>query len=210
MVSWSVPRPMLRSLINVSDVRSSSFIVVILSIPRTSGSSPCPASCTLARLVRICVLPEPTMTLRANIGSIVMGIMFVYQAVIPAGITWSGLPYYSISLSLNVLLTLMIVVRLIVHARNARTALGTTGIGGLYKAVITMLVESCAIFTVSSLLVIGPWGAGISPIVNLFMPILYQTQVRAIPRLPYSDGSADVTMDWTGHRPTACHPASRQ
>ena len=210
MVSWSVPRPMLRSLIHMSDVRFSSFIVVILYIPRASGSSPSPASCTLARLVRICVLHAPAMTLRTNIGSIAMGITFVYQAVIPAGITWSGLPYYSISLSLNVLLTLMIIIRFIVHARNTRTALGTTGIGGLYKAVITMLVESCAIFTVSSLLVIGPWGAGISPIVNLFMPILYQTQVRAIPRLRYSDRLADVTMDWIGHRPAACHPASRQ
>ena len=210
MVSWSVPRPMLHSLIHVSDVRSSSFIVVILCIPRTSGSLHSPASCTSARLVRICVLHDPAMTLRANIGSIVMGITFVYQAVIPTGITWSGLPYYSILLPVNVILTLMIVVRLIVHARNSRAALGTTGIGGLYKAVITMLVESCAIFTVSSLLVIGPWGAGISPIVNLFMPILYQTQVRAIPRLRYSDRLADVTMDWTGHRPATCHPASRQ
>ena len=104
----------------------------------------------------------------------------------------------------------MIVVRLIVQARNSRAALGTIGIGGLYKAAVAMLVESCAIFTVSSLLVIGPWGAGISPIVNLFMPILYQTQVRANPQPQYSDKLADVTMDWTGHHPAACHPASRQ
>ena len=210
MVSWSVPRPMLHSLIHVSDVRSSSFIVVILCIPRTSGSLHSPASCTSARLVRICVLHDPAMTLRANIGSIVMGITFVYQAVIPTGITWSALPCYSISLSLNVLLTLVIIIRLNVHARNTRVALGVTGIGGLYKAVITMLVESCAILAVSPLLVIGSRGAGISPIVNLFMPILYQTQVRAIPRLRYSDGSADGTVDWTGHRPAACHPASCQ
>ena len=210
MVSWSVPRPMLCSLINVSDVRSSSFIVVILYIPRASGSSPSPASCTLTRLVRIYVLPELAMTLRANIGSVVMGTISVYQAVMPAGITWSALPCYSISLSLNVLLTLVIIIRLNVHARNTRVALGVTGIGGLYKAVITMLVESCAILAVSPLLVIGSRGAGISPIVNLFMPILYQTQVRAIPRLRYSDGSADGTVDWTGHRPAACHPASCQ
>ena len=156
------------------------------------------------------VLHEPATTLRANTDSIAMGIAFVYQAVEPAGITWSGLPYYSISLSLNVLLTLMIVIRLIVHTRNTRTALGMTGIGGLCKAIITMLIESCAIFAVSSLLVIGPWGAGQSPIVNFFLPILYQTQVRPFPLLWYSDRLADVTTDRTGHRPTACHPASRQ
>ena len=139
-----------------------------------------------------------------------MGITFVYQAVILTGITWSGLPYYSISLSLNVLLTLMIIIRLIVHGRNTRAALGVTGIGGLYKTDITMLVESCAIFTVSSLLVIGPWGAGKSPIVNFFLPVLYQTQVCPFPRLWYSDRLVDVTMDWIGHRPTAYHPAGRQ
>ena len=117
--------------------------------------------------------------LTANISSIAMGILFVYQAVGPTGITWSGLPYYSISLSLNVLLTLMIVIRLIVHARSTRAALGMTGIGGLYKAVVTMLVESCAIFAVSSLLVIGTRSVIESfPIVNFFLPVLYQTQVR--------------------------------
>ena len=111
-----------------------------------------------------------------------MGILFVYQAVGPTGITWSGLPYYSISLSLNVLLTLMIVIRLIVHARSTRAALGMTGIGGLYKAVVTMLVESCAIFAVSSLLVIGTRSVIESfPIVNFFLPVLYQTQVRDFP-----------------------------
>ena len=150
------------------------------------------------------------MALRTNIGSIAMGTAFFYQSLGPAGITWSGLPYYSISLSLNILLTLMIVIRLTVHTRNTRTALGMTGICGLYKAVVTMLVESCAIFAVSSLLVIGPWGAGQSPIVNFFLPILYQTQVCAFPRLWYSDRLVDITMDWIGHCPTACHPASCQ
>ena len=49
-------------------------------------------------------------------------------------IPWSGLAYLSISLSLNVLLTLMIVIRLILHARNARVAMGITGGGGFCQA----------------------------------------------------------------------------
>ena len=104
-----------------------------------------------------------------------MGIMFVYQtAAGSAG--WSILPYLSISLSLNTLLTIVIVVRLILHARNTRNALGITGIGGLCKAIIAMLVESCALYALSSLLVIGPLGAE-NYASNTFLTILGQTQV---------------------------------
>ena len=112
-----------------------------------------------------------------------MGIALEYQST-KVGSTnfppWSGFPYYSISLSLNIPLTLMIVVRLILHARNIRTALEGTGIGGLCKAIITMLIESCVLYAVSSLLVIAPWGAS-SRIAYTFLPILDQTQVRAFP-----------------------------
>ena len=74
----------------------------------------------------------------------------------------------------------MIVIRLVLHARNTRTALGITGIGGLSRAIIIMLVESCALYAVSSLSVIGPLGAENSAS-NLFLPILAQTQVCAFP-----------------------------
>ena len=108
-----------------------------------------------------------------------MGATFIYQtAKLLQGIEWAIIPYFSISLSLNVLLTLMIIIRLILHARSTRTALGIAGIGGLCKAVITMLVESCAIFTVNSLLVVGPLGAS-NVVSNLFTVILGQTQVSA-------------------------------
>jgi len=85
--------------------------------------------------------------------------------------------YLSISLSLNILLTLMIVIRLVMHTRNVRAVMGNPGgIGGLYKTVITMLIESCALYAVSSLLVIGQSSA---PIVDIFFPILAETQVIA-------------------------------
>ena len=94
-----------------------------------------------------------------------------------------GLLYLSISVSLNVLLTLMIVIRLILHGRNVRTATGSpAGISGLYKAIVTMLIESSAIYAVTSLLVIGLWVVG-SHAVNTFLPILSEIQVRTFPRL---------------------------
>ena len=108
-----------------------------------------------------------------------MSIAFIYQTTAALGRTWSPLPYYSITLSLNTLLTLMIVIRLIVHARNTRAAMGVPGIGGLYKVIVATLIESSAIYGVSSLLVIVSW-ASTNPVVNVFLPILRETQVRAL------------------------------
>ena len=105
--------------------------------------------------------------------------MVIYQSAVQFNDVWSAIPYFSISLSLNVLLTLMIVIRLILHTKKIRTALGFAGIGGLCKVIVTMLVESCAIYAVSSLLVIGPWAAHENPIGNFFTFILPEARVRA-------------------------------
>ena len=45
----------------------------------------------------------------------------------------------------------MVVVRIALHIRNARDAMGLTGIGGLCKAAVAMLIESCALNAVSLL-----------------------------------------------------------
>ena len=81
-----------------------------------------------------------------------MGVAFIYGSSRPnsitlenATITEFGAPYFAISATLNVILTLMIVIRLILHSRNVRNTIGpSAGAGGLYKAIVTMLVESCA------------------------------------------------------------------
>ena len=104
-----------------------------------------------------------------------------------------GIPYLSISVSLNILLTLMIVIRLVLHGRNLRATTGSAvGIRGLYKAVSTMFIESCALFAMTSLVVVGAlfWaGNSNTPkiyypgtyVVDIFFPILAETQVRAFP-----------------------------
>ena len=52
-----------------------------------------------------------------------------------------GLPYLANLISLNILLTLMIVTRLILYVRNIRTAMrGPDGIIELYKAIVTVLI----------------------------------------------------------------------
>ena len=89
--------------------------------------------------------------------------------------------YFSISILLNIVLTFMIITRLILHTRNTRAAMGMTGLDGLSKAIVTMLIESCALYTASSLLVIG---SSIIPngLLGFFWPIFSQIQVRAFRR----------------------------
>ena len=88
-----------------------------------------------------------------------------------------GVPYFSISIAINVLLTLMIATRLILHSRNTRNALGApAGAGGLYEAIVAMLIESCALYSVSSLLYIITWTTR-SWVSIAFLFLLTQTQV---------------------------------
>lgn len=115
-----------------------------------------------------------------------MGILLIYQTSQPESSIWNtvainfGLPYFSISLSLNILLTLMIVTRLALHSRNIRSAMGApAGASGLYETIITVLVESCAIYAVTSLLFVGSWGAK-SHVADIFLPILAEIQVRTV------------------------------
>ena len=117
-------------------------------------------------------------TLRTDACDIALGILLIYQTIthIPDTI-WFGLPYLSLSLSLNVLLTLMIVVRLVLHGRNVRAATGSSaGISGLYKTIATMLIESSVPFALTSLLAVGPQSSVMS---DIFMPALAEAQVRA-------------------------------
>ena len=74
----------------------------------------------------------------------------------------------------------MIVVRLILYNRSARAVTGETESGGMYKAIVTMVIESCALYAVNSLLFIGLWGAQ-NYAESIFLPILAETQVRVFP-----------------------------
>ena len=120
-----------------------------------------------------------------------MGIVLIYyQQSEPDCITGGpgtasiGIPYFSISVSLNALLTLMIVTRLVLHSRLVRDAMGPLlRPTGLYNAVTSMLVESCALYAVTFILFIGAWGTG-SPAQFVLFPFLAQAQVRAVFTFP--------------------------
>ena len=74
----------------------------------------------------------------------------------------------------------MIVTRLILHSQDVQNTIGDLGtVSGLYKAVVTMLIESCALYAISFILFIGPWGAH-SPLQFTFLPILAEIQVCVV------------------------------
>ena len=95
--------------------------------------------------------------------------------------------YFSVCLSLNVLLTLMIVLRLIVHVRNIRNSTGDPdGSGGLHKAaatVVMMLIESYALYAGVLLAYTIPSALN-SWVVNLFSGVLGAVQVRVVLTIP--------------------------
>ena len=130
-------------------------------------------------------LRKSTEMLSANVTDVAMGIAFSCQVSRWSGFMESlaanvGIPYFSISISLNVLLTLMISGRLILHSRNIRNALGApAGVTGLCKAIVTTLIESCALYAVCSLLFIASWAAK-NWVAYFFLPILAQIQVRGV------------------------------
>jgi len=149
--------------------------------------------------------------LEAHLDSIATGTLFLFQNRGGAlSNLCSGLVYFSISLSLNVTLTLATVVRLVLHGKNVRATTGTpAGLSGPYKIIATTLVESSALFTASSLLVIGPLAAK-STVTDLFFPILAETQVRALPCPRSLGGLSNVTTDRVGHCFTAYHSTNCQ
>ena len=123
-------------------------------------------------------------TASSEINDTVVGIVFLYTAshpefvgyriIVGADIIISS---FLISLSLNVILTLMIATRLVLHGRNVQNATwGRDGVTRLYKAIVTMLIESCALYTVCLILWVGPYRAG-SSIQFITWPVVGETQV---------------------------------
>lgn len=74
----------------------------------------------------------------------------------------------------------MIAARLMLHSKRVRDSMGASSTATrLYKTIVTILIESCALFAISFVLFVGPWVAGY-PAADVFFLILVQTQVRAV------------------------------
>ena len=114
-----------------------------------------------------------------------MGIMTLYKTSRPdsslfSGITVSfGLPYFTISVALNVLLTLIIACWLLLHDRNLKEAIGFhSGISSIYRSIVTMLVESCALYAIVSICFIVPYAMS-DHASAIFLSMLSRVQIIA-------------------------------
>ena len=162
-------------------VRHPSSIVAIPSVAGVIGPSLFRALCILPLWVRTCALHGLTAKTSNDAYNTALGTIFIYESARPIGILSStpgitdfGTPAYSISLSLNILLTTMIIVRIVIHDSDFREKTGKSS--RLVKAVVAMLVESCALYTLSFVLYFGPWIAHNS-LANLFFTSFVAVQV---------------------------------
>ena len=121
--------------------------------------------------------------LSANLVDTVVGIMNVYYYsvtgfYVPLTLARIATAYFAISFSLNVLLTLMVIARLVQHRRNIQHAMGTSEATGLYTTIIIMLVESYALYAIVLLLYIIYYVPG-ALLVTVFSQLLVGIQVCA-------------------------------
>ncbi|KIK65899.1 hypothetical protein GYMLUDRAFT_951611 [Collybiopsis luxurians FD-317 M1] len=110
------------------------------------------------------------------LASIAFGILFLKQVGTPAQSPWlaSGInftiPYYALSLALNILVTLLIVFRLLLHRHRITRAMGSSH-GSQYTSLVAIVVESAAIYSSFALAFLIPFGLN-SPVAQLFLQAL--------------------------------------
>lgn len=109
-----------------------------------------------------------------------MGCMLLFQLTQPNANLWSqttvnfGIPYWSISASLNILVTSLIVAKLYLIRRRTRAVLSTHH-SRTYISVATMLIESAFLYSATALIFIITYARN-SQIQNLVLPVLGQVQ----------------------------------
>ncbi|KAH8103707.1 hypothetical protein DFH11DRAFT_1734629 [Phellopilus nigrolimitatus] len=117
------------------------------------------------------------------LGSVSMGIILLFQLTQPFANLWSttavnfGIPYWSLSAGLNVLVTALIVARLFLIRARTRAVLSTHH-ARTYTGVAAMLVESAALYSAAALVFVVAYARG-SNVQNLVLPLLGQVQAVA-------------------------------
>jgi len=111
--------------------------------------------------------------------SVALSLVLIVMLCIPGINLWTtisinfAIPYWAISIALNVLITVCITIRLLYMRYKIRKAM--PGAGSEYLSVTTMTVESAALYTVTGLIFLVSYGVN-SPIQNLALPVLGQVQ----------------------------------
>ena len=89
-----------------------------------------------------------------------------------------GVPYFSLSVALNIVLTLAIAVRLLMMRRSVVSSLGPEH-AKMYISVTSMMIESAALYSITGLIFIVSYAVN-SNVQNLALPVLGQVMVRDV------------------------------
>lgn len=109
-----------------------------------------------------------------------MGVILLFQLTQPQANLWTkttlnfGIPYWSISAGLNILVTSLIVARLYFIRRKTRAVLSSSH-SRTYTSIAAMLVESAALYSTVALIFIITYARN-SMVQNLMLPLLGQVQ----------------------------------
>lgn len=109
-----------------------------------------------------------------------MGVLLLFQLTQPFANLWTkttlnfGIPYWSISAGLNILVTSLIVARLFAIRRRTKAVLSASH-SKTYTSIAAMLVESAALYSVTALIFIVTYARN-SNVQNLILPLLGQVQ----------------------------------
>jgi hypothetical protein len=110
-----------------------------------------------------------------------MGTLWTLQSSQPGLSLYSALPmaygtsYYVISLSVNIILTILITIRLLMYRRHVTRTLINDG--QHYVSLATIVIESAALYSTFALLFIITYAVN-NPINQIFLTIASSSQVR--------------------------------
>ncbi|KAF9234665.1 hypothetical protein BU15DRAFT_65517 [Melanogaster broomeanus] len=125
------------------------------------------------------------ITCLMQLTSYVLGTFFLVQISSPASspyfnsstrVNWT-LPYFFLSLAINIVVTIVIVVRLLIYRRRMIQLLGP-GHESDTTTVVAVLIESAAVHSTFSLLFLIPFAID-SPVSNAFLQVVGETQLIA-------------------------------
>jgi hypothetical protein len=116
--------------------------------------------------------------------SISLGVVWLIQISSPADSPWKSnnainftAPYFWMSLSLNIAMTIAICARLLIYRRRVSKVLGPRH-GTEYTSVAAMIVESSLLYSVFALLFLIPFALN-NAIQNVFLQLLGEVQIIA-------------------------------
>ncbi|KXN91605.1 hypothetical protein AN958_12723 [Leucoagaricus sp. SymC.cos] len=113
------------------------------------------------------------------LASVALSLILIVMLCVPGITLWStisinlAIPYWAISIALNVIITACIATRLLYMRYQMRRVL--VGSGSEYISITSMMIESAALYTTNGLIFLVSYAVN-SPIQNLALPVLGQTQ----------------------------------